>query len=73
MFGLQPLHIAVIVGLALLVFGPARIPELARSLGRAIVEFKHAAASIEDDLKQGLEDKPDVRGEPPSESPKISG
>jgi len=58
MFGLQPLHIAVIVILAMLVFGPARIPELARSLGRAIVEFKQAAASIEEGVKKGVEEKP---------------
>jgi sec-independent protein translocase protein TatA len=70
MLGLQPLHIVVIVGLALLIFGPARIPELARALGRAIVEFKQATASIEDDLHKGLEDKPAVRSEPPPESPK---
>lgn len=70
MFGLQPLHIAAIVILATLVFGPARIPELARSLGRAIVEFKQASTAFEADLKKGLEEKPGVQTEPSADSPR---
>lgn len=36
----QPMHLVVIVGIALLVFGPRRLPELGKGLGEAILGFK---------------------------------
>ena len=58
MFGLQPLHIIVVLALALLIFGPSQLPNIARSLGRSINEFRHAAASMTDEMKKGLDEKP---------------
>lgn len=43
-----PLEIAIVVIIALLVFGPKRLPELGKSLGRGIREFK-GSISGEDD------------------------
>jgi sec-independent protein translocase protein TatA len=37
---LQPMHWLVILAIALLVFGPKRLPELGKSLGEAIRGFK---------------------------------
>ena len=37
---LQPMHLLVIVGLALLVFGPKKLPEVGKGLGEAIRGFK---------------------------------
>ncbi len=37
---LQPMHLLLILGIALLVFGPKRLPELGRSLGSSIRGFK---------------------------------
>jgi len=37
---LQPMHLLVIAGLALLVFGPKKLPELGKGLGEAIRGFK---------------------------------
>lgn len=42
MFGLSFWEIAVILVVALLIFGPAKLPELARSLGRGLREFRSA-------------------------------
>jgi sec-independent protein translocase protein TatA len=42
MGGLQPLHLAFVALVAFLVFGPKRLPELARGLGEALREFKHS-------------------------------
>ena len=36
----QPMHLLVIFGIALLVFGPKKLPELGKSLGEAIRGFK---------------------------------
>jgi TatA/E family protein of Tat protein translocase len=58
MFGLQPLHIIVILALALLIFGPSQLPAIARSLGRSINEFRQSASSMSDELKKGLDEKP---------------
>ena len=38
----QPMHLLVIVGIALLVFGPKKLPELGKGLGESIRGFKAA-------------------------------
>ncbi len=38
----QPLHLIVILAVALIVFGPGKLPELGKSLGEAIRGFKKA-------------------------------
>ena len=37
---LQPTHIIFVIVVALLVFGPKRLPEMGRSIGHGIREFK---------------------------------
>ena len=45
MFGLtQPSHIIIILLLALLLFGAKKLPELARSMGSSVNEFKKGMA-----------------------------
>jgi TatA/E family protein of Tat protein translocase len=46
-------ELVLIFLVALLVFGPRKLPELGRSLGRGIAEFKRAS----DDLKRTIEDE----------------
>lgn len=36
----QPLHLLIILGIVLLVFGPKKLPELGKGLGEAIRGFK---------------------------------
>jgi sec-independent protein translocase protein TatA len=40
MNALQPMHLLVVGVIALLVFGPKKLPELARGIGEAMKEFK---------------------------------
>ncbi|HVE63040.1 MAG TPA: Sec-independent protein translocase protein TatB [Mycobacteriales bacterium] len=49
---------AVLLILALLVFGPERLPRMAAQAGRMIRQFKQMAAGVTDDLKReiGAED-----------------
>ncbi len=44
-------EVAVIVVVILLLFGPKRIPELAKALGRANYEFKKAKSELENESK----------------------
>ncbi|MGH7609103.1 MAG: twin-arginine translocase TatA/TatE family subunit [Candidatus Dormibacteria bacterium] len=50
---LSPTHfvlLGLVLLLALVVFGPKRLPELGHSIGRAIQEFKHATEKTRDGL-----------------------
>jgi sec-independent protein translocase protein TatA len=47
----QPMHLLVIAGIALLVLGPKKLPELGKGLGESIRGFKSALASKEDEPK----------------------
>jgi sec-independent protein translocase protein TatA len=47
----QPTHLLVIVGIALIVFGPKKLPELGKGLGEGIRGFKVA-------MKETVEEKP---------------
>ncbi len=41
----QPMHLLVILGIAVLVFGPKKLPELGKGLGQSIRGFKEALNS----------------------------
>jgi sec-independent protein translocase protein TatA len=53
----QPMHLLVIAGLALLVLGPKKIPELGKGLGESIRGFKAAMA---EKPKDGSNTKPEA-------------
>jgi sec-independent protein translocase protein TatA len=46
----QPMHLLIIAGIALLVFGPKKLPELGKGLGESIRGFKSAMAKEEKPL-----------------------
>jgi sec-independent protein translocase protein TatA len=60
MFGdiIQPTHLLFILVVALLVLGPKRLPEVGRSLGKGIRDFRGAMAGIEDHASGLLKDEP---------------
>jgi sec-independent protein translocase protein TatA len=45
----QPIHLIFIGGIALLVFGPKKLPELGKGLGESIRGFKSAMAAKEEE------------------------
>lgn len=64
-------EIAIVLVIALLVFGPKRLPELGQSLGRGIREFKGSISGDHDDADADADadDKPELE----SESAKVHG
>lgn len=55
-FGLGAPEIAVVGGVAALLFGPSKLPELGRSVGKSVRGFQTAAKEFEDELKAGKEE-----------------
>jgi sec-independent protein translocase protein TatA len=44
----QPMHLLLIFGLALLIFGPKKLPELGKGIGESIRGFKSAMRTDDD-------------------------
>jgi len=72
MFGLGPWELLVIFVVIIILFGPKRLPELARSLGRSIKEFKHASQGLREELDLNHLDEP-VMPESEPELPEKTG
>lgn len=53
------MEIAFVALVALLLFGPRRLPEIARNLGKALREFRRATNELSEELRTGLEDSPE--------------
>ena len=50
MFNIGPEEVLLILVIALLVFGPQRLPEIARSIGRGLREFRRASDEAREQL-----------------------
>jgi sec-independent protein translocase protein TatA len=44
----QPMHLLLVFGIALLVFGPKKLPELGKGIGEGIRSFKSAVRADEE-------------------------
>jgi sec-independent protein translocase protein TatA len=55
-FGIQPIHLVIVAIVALLIFGPSKLPEIGRGVGKAINEFRRGAkemgGSFMEEIKQ---------------------
>lgn len=54
MFNLGMPELIVILIIALVVFGPAKLPELGKALGKSIREFRSATTEIKEDVQKSV-------------------
>ncbi|MDP9118721.1 MAG: twin-arginine translocase TatA/TatE family subunit [Actinomycetota bacterium] len=70
MLNVGPLELLVVLAVALVVVGPERLPELARSVGRVLRQFREVQDDVRDMVSSGVDD--DMR-EAASEFRKATG
>jgi TatA/E family protein of Tat protein translocase len=61
-FGIQPIHLIVIVVVALIIFGPRKLPEIGRGLGKALNEFRQGAKEMTEGFTEEVR-RPDAPAE----------
>jgi len=66
---LGPAEVAVILLLALLVFGPARLPEIGRQVGAAMRELRRMQSTLRRELDEAMREEP----APPVPAPPMAG
>ncbi|SNR72601.1 twin-arginine translocase TatA/TatE family subunit [Desulfurobacterium atlanticum] len=57
MFGIGTNELILILIITLLIFGPSKLPDLAKSMGKAISEFRKASSGILDEEEKKEEKK----------------
>jgi sec-independent protein translocase protein TatA len=62
--GIGPMEVILVLAIALIVLGPKRLPEAARSVGKGLREFKESVSGVGDDD----EDEPQLDPEPTKSS-----
>jgi sec-independent protein translocase protein TatA len=50
-----PFELIIILVLALIVFGPKRLPEIGRSVGRGLKEFRRASNDLRDEFERATD------------------
>jgi TatA/E family protein of Tat protein translocase len=55
-FGMGPMELVVIAVIALLLFGPERLPKIARAVGRGIRDFRNAASGLTGEFERAVSD-----------------
>ena len=66
---LSPLEILIVGVIALIVFGPQKLPEIARTIGKAAHELRRMASEVRSEFEMGLDDVEDEQADetPPSD------
>lgn len=65
---IQPTHLLLILAVALIVLGPKRLPEVGRSLGRGLRDFRSGLQGAQDEARGMFRDVLDEPSEPPEDS-----
>ncbi|BFN36867.1 twin-arginine translocase TatA/TatE family subunit [Fidelibacter multiformis] len=58
-----PWELIIILVIVLLIFGPKKLPELAKGLGKGLREFKKAAHDVKDELENAGDEEEENQAE----------
>ncbi|AFY54452.1 twin arginine-targeting protein translocase, TatA/E family [Rivularia sp. PCC 7116] len=72
-FGIGLPEMAVIMAVALLVFGPKKLPEIGRSMGKALRGFQEASQDFQDEFKKEASQLEEAVKTTAELEPKLSG
>jgi len=67
-FGIGLPEMAVIAAIALLVFGPKRLPEMGKTLGKTLKGFQSASQEFEKEFRQVIDPEPTATAASPAEA-----
>ena len=67
-------ELLLILGLALIVLGPKKLPELAKTLGKGLAEFRRATDELKDEFRkvEADLDNPESPTIPPTEDSRVA-
>jgi TatA/E family protein of Tat protein translocase len=65
MFGLGAPELIFIFVLALLIFGPKKLPQIGRTIGKGMAEFRRASTELQRAVNTEIDDPPPRRSTPP--------
>jgi sec-independent protein translocase protein TatA len=68
-FNIGPTELVIILIIALIVFGPRRLPEVGRTIGRSLRELRRASSDLRDELERNLSLEEDEPPRPPASRP----
>jgi TatA/E family protein of Tat protein translocase len=66
MFGIGMPELVLILGLALIVLGPKKLPELAKALGKGLAEFRRATDDLKEEFRQMEREVEDASADKPA-------
>ena len=69
MFGIGFQEMLIILVVVLIFFGPKRLPDLAKSIGKGIAEFKKASEEVRKGIEEAVKEEPAGEARTPPETP----
>jgi TatA/E family protein of Tat protein translocase len=71
MFGIGFQEMLIILVVVLIFFGPKRLPDLAKSLGKGIAEFKKASEEVRKGIEEAVKEESPAEDRKPPEVPPV--
>lgn len=62
-FGMGPMEIGVILVIALIIFGPGKLPEIGATIGKSIRDFRAATGDLTGEFQRALNDLDEAKAE----------